>query len=219
MVVLTILAAVTAASVIKYKDYSTRAGVINVTSYAETIKAKIMLFYADHEYFPPVAQAADLQTVDANNQKYIANIVYVKGLTGLPTNVTNNIGDTSNVLGFVELDFNPSFLPSSTTTTTTSTTTTLPDSAKLYFVATLNSDQEVQWNQFSVGIQQEYTPKGYAQVCPGNQISSGKPPVCDCNYDGNTYKRSGDCLQKPINSVINPTKTGYVCNPGYSNNR
>ena len=215
MVVLTILAGVTAASVIKYKDYSTRAGVSNVTNYAETIKAKIMLYYADQEDFPPASQAADLQTIDVNNKKYIANIVYVKGLTGLPTNVTNNIGDTSNVLGFVELDFDPSFLPSSTTTTTTTTTTTLPDSAKIYFVATLNSDQEVQWNQFSVGMQQQYSPKGYAQVCPGNQVASGSSSVCDCNYDGSTYKSSSDCLQKPINSVLNPTKTGYSCNPGF----
>lgn len=202
MIVITVLAGITTLAVIKYKDYSMRSGMVNVISDAQSIKDKLMLYYASNESFPLT------NFINAKNTKYITNINYVKALNyggcdGLPADIVSKIGNTENVLGCIELDLPEKYqkIPGSDPL----------NAAKLYLVASLIGDV-VEWNNYCVGINLAYQPQGCVASCGSCQCADLQ------------YRSGGNCLPVqplpvpplpvPPHETIDSKKDSLNCDPG-----
>ncbi|MGD0465517.1 MAG: prepilin-type N-terminal cleavage/methylation domain-containing protein, partial [Gammaproteobacteria bacterium] len=212
MVVLSILAIISAIGITKYTAYLKRAGVVNAANYAQSIKDRLMLYYADQEQFPTGANATEINNtpIDSNSRQYVTSLNYLSGSSctnSLPTSIQNSLGGTTNVLACVQVTVNSQFLPSSDPSV---------PSATIYLVISQDGT-ELTSNQFSVGVDPKYTPNGYKTACNGNQILSGS----SCGCSSTNFINGGNCFTMPANS--NPVvssggaNVGYNCWAGYYN--
>ena len=160
MIVIVILASLIAAGVVKYNSYSKRAGIITAANYMDGMKAKVTLYLANNNDTPPddMSSQINIGLLDSNTKKYISNISYSKGSSGLPNNITVNINNAT-VLAYVAADFTSSIATSSTTP------------SRIYYVASIgnSASSEVSWSCYTQGLDTDSIP----QSCKTTGSGSG----------------------------------------------
>lgn len=84
MIVLAVLAIITTIAITQYNAYLKKVAISTATSLTDTIKARVMLYYADQEQFPSITNgnATEINNnfnrnaLDANTQQNISNVAF-----------------------------------------------------------------------------------------------------------------------------------------------
>ena len=118
MIVLSILALITAVAITNYISYSKKAAIISASTLADNIKSRVMLYYNDQEQFPSLANgnateinnSFNVSVLDANTKKYVSNTTFYSfndaSTPPLPPSIKAQLSISATILGYIQIDLN-----------------------------------------------------------------------------------------------------------------